>query len=146
MKEKNADDGVTIDSPESRGLSFGQEYQPQNQNKKSYQDGSRTDKALLLSYRTEDKVSVLFGHILQFGLRAIQETFSSQPAGADGNLGLVHIISRTYQIFFQAQHYLDTDLLMRFQYIVKDIVTGIQKSDGADGEQGYQKIGALPFT
>ena len=50
------------------------------------QHTSRTQESFLLSHCAEDKVSILFGHIFQFRLCAIQKAFSGQSTGTDGYL------------------------------------------------------------
>ena len=125
MKQENAEDWIAINPTEGRGLTLRQENQAENQDQESYQDGCRTNKTLFLSHRTEDEISILFGNIFQFGLRTIQETFPCQSTGTDGNLGLIDVVSRTGQIFFQAQYYFDTDLLMGLQYAIEYIIAGI---------------------
>ena len=74
-------------------------HQPQYQSQEKQQHACRTEETFLLAYRTEDKVCILLRHELQFGLRSIQETFSLKSAGTNGNLTLMHVISRTCQIY-----------------------------------------------
>ena len=75
--KKNMDYAIAIDSPESIILAASRQYN-QTKNKKSEIRSirQRLPKALLLAYRTKDKIRILFRHILQFGLRPIQESFS----------------------------------------------------------------------
>ena len=49
--------------------------------------------ALLLADGTEDKVGVLLGHIVELGLRAIEEPLAPQAARPDGYLRLVDVIA-----------------------------------------------------
>ena len=40
----------------------------------------------------------------------------------------------------------DTDLLVRFEHIIKYIIAGIQEADRTDCKQGNQEISTLPLT
>ena len=62
---------------------------------------------------------MLLGHILQFGLRSVQEALARDAAAADGDFALVDVIARSAQVFLDAQGDLDARLLVRFQHVVE---------------------------
>ena len=103
MEEEYRQDTIAVDTPEFIRLPLSQMYQPQYQSQEKQQHACRTEETFLLAYRTEDKVSILLRHELQLGLRSIEETFALKSAGTNGYLTLMHVISRTSQIFIQSQ-------------------------------------------
>ena len=76
MEKEYGGYAIAIDSPESIILPLRQYNQTKNKKSEYDQYGRGSQKALLLAYRTKDYIRILFRHILQFGLRPIQESFS----------------------------------------------------------------------
>ena len=74
-------------------------------------------------------------HVLQLGLRAIQETFSLQAARANGYFTLVHIIASTLQVFLQPQQHVDTCTLVLLHNVVQHVVSRIEEGHGAYGKE-----------
>lgn len=74
----------------------------------------------------KNEVRILFGDIFKLSLRAVQKAFSGQATRPDGNLRLIYVIARSRQVLFHTQHNLDTNLLVRFQYFIEEIVAGIE--------------------
>ena len=115
-------------------------HQPQYQSQEKQQHACRTEETFLLAYRTEDKVCILLRHELQLGLRSIEETFSLKSAGTNGNLTLMHVISRTSQIFIQSQQHVDTHSLMRFHHMIQHIIGRIEESDTSQRKDGDEEV------
>src|SRR5690554_1154881 len=90
---------------------------------------------MFLPYGAEDEVGILLGHIFQFRLCTIEESFPNDPSGAYGNLRLSHMITGTAQILFHPQRHFYTHLLMWLQHFIKDILHRLEKSKGADQKQ-----------
>ena len=77
------------------------------------QDKGTAHKALLLADGAEDKVGVLFGHIVELGLRTIEEPLAPRSARPDGYLRLVDVVTHARGVVGKAEQYLDTHLLVR---------------------------------
>ena len=101
-------------------LAYRHEAEDKCHEKQYHPDGS--PKALLLADGTEDKIGILFGHIFQFGLCAVEEAFTPEAARTDGDFRLVHVVAGTPQILLHTQSHLDTLLLVGFQHLVEGIV------------------------
>ena len=80
MEEEDTRHAIAVDAPELERLSLGQMDDAKDERKEEQQHAGRAHKALLLTYRAEDKVGVLLGHELQFGLRAVEEALAFQAA------------------------------------------------------------------
>ena len=102
MKEEHTQNTITIDSPKLEGLSLCQMNQPQYQCQEEQKHTGRTEESFLLSYRTEDKVSILLWHELQLSLRSVQKSLTLQTTRSDSNLTLMNIVTCTSQVFIQA--------------------------------------------
>ena len=101
---------------------------------------------MLLAYRTEDEVRFLFGHILQLGLRTVQEAFAQKAARTDGYLALVDIVAGSRRVVLHAQQHLDTDLLVGFKHFVEHVVGRLKEADRTDGEQDDVQVIDQPLA
>ena len=131
MKEEDAQHAVAIYSPERVGLPLCQMQQPQNERKEEQQNNGTPDETLLLAYGTEDEVGVLFRHIFQFCLCAVEESLAFQPARTNGNLCLYHIVTGASGVVLQTEQNTDACLLVWLQNIVEHEVCGIEKANAA---------------
>lgn len=86
------------------------------QRKKSKKYRTAPYKTFFLSDGAEDKVSVLFGHIFEFCLRAVEKSFAGKSSRAYRNLRLIDIVAETFQIVFDAERDFDTHLLIWFKH------------------------------
>ena len=84
VEQEDAKNGIAINTAKGRRLTLGHRNKAQYQGQEKQQHGRRADKTLFLTHGAEDEVRILFGHVLQLGLGAVQESFSGQPARADG--------------------------------------------------------------
>ena len=99
MEQEYREHTVAVYSSELERLSLCQVYQSQYQRQEEQQNTCRTQESFLLSYRTEDEVSILLWHELELSLGSIQESLTLQTSRTDGNLALMNIISGTRQVF-----------------------------------------------
>lgn len=76
VKEKDAQHAITVDPSKTGFLPFGEDDKTENKCHEQEDDNGRTHKSLFFSNGTEDEVGVLFRHIFQFGLGAVEEPFS----------------------------------------------------------------------
>ena len=113
VEDEVGGDAVGIHAGKGRVVALGQRDDAQNQCQEQHQHGHAADEALFLTYGAVDEVGMLLGHIFEFGLRAVQETFARDAATADGNLALIDVIARTTQVVLDAQGDLDARLLVR---------------------------------
>ena len=103
-------------------MSFGDMYEPENEGEIYRKHGGCSDETLLFADGAEDKVGVLFGHIFELCLSAVEKSFSGDAARTDGNLRLVDVIAGSSDVFLDSERHLDTHLLMRLENVVENIV------------------------
>ena len=80
MKEEDAENTVPVDAPEAERLPFCKVYETQYQGEEDQKHHGAAYESLLLTHGTEDEVGILLRNIFQFGLRAIEESFTLQTA------------------------------------------------------------------
>ena len=78
MHEKDACNGIAINTAEVGPLSLGQRNKANQQGHIKQHDSCRTQKATFLAHGAENKVGVLLGHKIVFRLGAFKEAFASQ--------------------------------------------------------------------
>ena len=100
----------------------------QNKSGKKKQYSRRTYKAFFFPYRTEDKVCILFSHILQLSLGTMQKSCPPETALTNSNLTLILIVSCPRQVFLHTKHHFNTYLLMWLQHIIENIIGRKKKS------------------
>ena len=140
MEEKDAHDRVAVDAPEGRGLAFGQVDEPQDEGEEQPQHEGGAEEALLFADGTEDEVGVLFGHVFQFGLCAVQESFAFEASRADGDHALVDVVAGSGGVFLNAEEHADARLLVGFEHVVEHVVRGIEQRQRAQREEGDVEV------
>ena len=143
MKEEDAQYAVSIDAAKGVGLSLCQIDEPQNEEQKKKQDNGTPEEALLFAHGAEDEVGCLLRHILQFGLRAVQETLALQSAGAYGNLCLNDIVACAGRVVHHTEKHIDSSALMVLKDMIERDVGRIMQCQRADGEQGDEGIATM---
>lgn len=129
MHENDAGNAVAVNPSEIGALPFGQINDPyQKCDIKQHHDQGSLETAFF-AYRAENEVGMLFGNEIVFGLRAFKKTFAHQSARTDGNLRLMHIVARTFQVFLHAKQNLDTGALMVLQDLEKGEVDRKDKNE-----------------
>lgn len=78
VEEKDGEHRIAKDAAESGGLSFGQHDKSQDEREKEEEYSTGAEKTFFFADGAEDEVGVLFGHVVEFGLRAIHKAFSTQ--------------------------------------------------------------------
>ena len=136
MEQEDAEHAVAEDAAEGKGLAFGQIDEPQNKTEKEHQDNGAAHEAVLLADGAEDEVGVLFGHIFQLRLRAVEKTFAVESAGTDGYFALAHVVAGTVDILFQSQKDAHAFLLVGLKHVVEHVIGGIVGEERAEGEHG----------
>ena len=81
-------------------------------------------------------IGVLFGHIFQLRLRAVEKTFAVESAGTDGYFALAHVVAGTVYILFQSQKDTHAFLLVGLKHVVEHVIGGIVGEERAEGEHG----------
>lgn len=71
---------VSIDTRKHCGLTLGYGYDPQDERKEDEQYRSGANEAFFLADGAEYEVSVLFRHIFELGLSAVQESFTCESS------------------------------------------------------------------
>ena len=140
VEEEDAEHTVAVDAPEAVGLSLGQMDEPQDEGQEEQQHAGRAHEALLLADGAEDEVGVLLGHVLQLGLRAVEEALALEASRPDGNLRLVDVIARPAEVLLEPEEHVDTRALVGLQDVVQAVVGQIEEHHGAEGEDGYPII------
>src|ERR1700730_7568967 len=77
-------------------------------------------KSLFFSPRGHDEIRVEDGDVAQLILTAVAKSFAPETAGTDGNLGLQHLITGTFCVFFRMQEGSYPLPLVRFQDVAAD--------------------------
>ena len=77
MEQENTHHTIAIDTPKGKGLALGQVNQAENEHQEQHQYSGRTPEPFFFPDRTENEIGILLRHILQLGLRSVQEAFSS---------------------------------------------------------------------
>ena len=77
MEQENTHHTIAIDTPKGKRLPLGQMNQAENEHQEQHQYSGRPPEPFFFPDRTENEISILFRHILQLGLRSVQEAFSS---------------------------------------------------------------------
>src|ERR1035437_7870118 len=95
---------------------------------------------MFFAHGTENKVGVLFGHVFEFGLGTVEESFSHETARTDSNFRLIHVITRTQWSIFHVQQYFDTYLLVWFQYFFEQIIGRKTEDHRAYGKQHQKPV------
>ena len=137
MKEEDAEHAVAVDAAEGGGLSLAEVDEPQDEGQEEQQHPGGADEAFLLADGAEDEVGVLFGHVFQLRLRAVEEALALQSAGADGYLTLVNIVTGALDVFLEAEEHVDAGALVRLEDVVERIVGHAVEGHGAHAEGCY---------
>ena len=144
MEEEDTQHTVSIHPSKLEWLPFCQFDESQHKGKEQEQHACRAHESLLLAYRTEDKVGILFGYELQFCLCAVEEPFSFQSSRADGYHTLMHVVARASQVILQTEQHIDTRALVLAQHVVEHNACRIEEDDGTEREQRHIEIVAHP--
>ena len=83
---------------------------------------------------------MLFGHIAEFGLGAIQKALAGESSRAYSNFALVHVIALSLDVVFNAKGNHDTHLLVWLEHLIEGKIYGKQHANthhgkADDGEQ-----------
>ena len=140
MKQEDAEHGVAIDAPKGGMLPLGHHNQAKDEHQKEQQHSRGAYEALLLTHGAEDEVGVLLGHVLQLGLRAVEEPLAVQTARTDGYLRLVDVIPRPCQVLLHTEHHLDANLLMGLEHTVEEVVARVEEAYRAGHEEGDEQV------
>ena len=100
MEEEYGYKRVAAYSSEYVILSLGKHQQSKYECHKHRKHKCGTHESLFLADGAEDEVGILFGHIFQFRLCAVKESFSHKSTRTYCNLRLVHVVSGTGKVFF----------------------------------------------
>ena len=80
VEKEYAQHAIAIDSSHRVGLSFCHSNESPDEEQIDDEHASRTDKPFFFTYRAEDEVGVLLGHISELGLRAVEESLPQQTS------------------------------------------------------------------
>ena len=119
MEDEVGRDAVGINARKRRVVALSQCDDAQDQCQEEHQYCHAAHEALFLTDGAVDEVGVLLGHILQFGLRAVEEALAHDAAAADGDFALVDVIAGASEVFFDAQGNLDALLLVGLEHLVE---------------------------
>ena len=107
MEYEIGSDAIAINATEYCGLALGYMHYPEDETKEEDEDGRSAEETLLLANGAEYEVGVLFGHIFQLGLGAVEKPFACEAARADGDAGLIDIVAFAQRVVNNAQGDLD---------------------------------------
>ena len=93
---------------------------------------------MFLAHGAEDEVGVLFGHILQLGLCAVEKSLAHEATRAYGYLALVHVVARSVEVLLKSEQHFDTLLLVGLQHIVEHITGGVEHGKRTYGKESYK--------
>ena len=98
VEEEDAHDGIAVDAPKGVGLAFGKVDEAQDESQEQTENDGTSEEPFFLAYGAEYEVGVLFRHVLEFGLSAVEETLAAKSARTNGNLGLNDIVTGTARV------------------------------------------------
>lgn len=122
MEEEDREDTISIDTGKGGGLPLGKMDETQDKRQEEHKDTCCSYESLFFAHGAEDEVSVLLRHILELGLRAIEESLALEPSRSDGYLTLVHIVTGSLEVFLESEEHFDTCLLMWLEHVVEGMV------------------------
>ena len=135
MEEEYRHHRIAIYATKAHGLALGKMDETQDEGEEQQQHRRRTEESLLLAHGAEDKVGVLFGHKLQFGLSAVEKSLAFKTARPYCYLTLMYIISRTGKILVETEKHIDSHPLVRLHDIVEHIICRIEKHHRPYGKE-----------
>ena len=94
----------------------------QDKRQEKHEDTCGSYESLFLAHGAEDEVSVLLRHILELGLRAVEESLALESSRSDGYLTLVHIVTCSLEVFLESEEHFDTCLLVWLEHVVEGMV------------------------
>ena len=103
MEDEEGGHAVGVDAAEGGGLTFGDGDYAQYEYEEEGEYGGCADEAFFFAYCAEYKVGVLFGHVLELGLGAVEKSFAGDASGADGYFGLVYVVAGSAQVLDDAE-------------------------------------------
>ena len=80
MEEENAQHTITVDAPRLGGLPLCHLDESENEGEEKQQHSGAANEAVLFAYGAEDEVGVLFWHVFQFGLCAVEKSLAGKSA------------------------------------------------------------------
>ena len=95
-------------------------YYPQYQGEEECKQDNRAHKSPLFANGAEDKVGTLFRDKFEFGLGPLKVPFACKTSGADGNFGLMDIISCPFEVLGYPQKVLYPVPVVLFEHFVED--------------------------
>ena len=143
MEEEDRKDTIAVDAAEGAGLALGDVDEAQDEGEEQQQHTGGTEEAFLLADGAEDEVGVLLGHVLQLGLRAVEEALALEAAGAYGYLALMDVVARIADVVVEAQQDVDAGALVGGQAFEHG-ARSREEGGGTDGEGGYPEVVAHP--
>ena len=117
MEDEEGGHAVGVDAAEGGGLTFGDGDYAQYEYEEEGEYGGCADEAFFFAYGAEYEVGVLFGHIFELCLGAVEEAFAGKAARANGYCRLVDIVSCATNGFHNAQSHFDAEPLVRLKFL-----------------------------
>ncbi len=124
MHEHARGHAVAVNTRELAPAAFRIQHQAGDEERIQANHHQTPQKAPFLTYGAEDEVRGLLRHKAEGGLRALQEAFPEESAGANRNLGLQHVVAYAGRVLLEPQQHLYTAALVRLQHVLENIVGG----------------------
>ena len=118
MEQEDADYAIAVDASPGVGLTFGQADEAPNEEQIDKEHAGRAEESLFLADGAEDEVGLLFRHVFELRLRALEESFSGKSARADGDLRLIDVVAGAAHVVVLSKEHFDARLLMGRQDVV----------------------------
>ena len=132
MHEDARGHAIAVDAVEAFPAALGVQDQPYDEEYVQQDDDEAAHEAPFLAHGAEDEVGGLFRDEAEGRLRSLQETLAGESAGADGDLGLVHVVAHAGEVLLHAEEYLDAGTLVFLEDVLEDEIRGENEDDAHD--------------
>ena len=140
MEGEDAGEAIAVDAGElAAALPLGKHDDADDEEGVEQQDEGAPHEALLLTDGAEDEVGVLLGHVVELGLRTVEEPLAPQAARADGYLRLVDVVPHARGVVLDAEEHEHAHLLVGLQLVDKQVARVVE-AYRAQGEEGDEEV------
>ena len=122
MEDEEGGHAVGVDAAEGGGLAFGDGDYAQYEYQEEGEYGGCADEAFFFAYGAEYEVGVLFGHVFELGLGAVEKSFAGDASGTDGYFGLVYVVAGSAQVLDNAERHFYALLLVGLEDFIEHFV------------------------
>ena len=132
VHEDAGGDAIAVDPREGFPAPFSIQDEAYDEKDVQEDDDQAADEPPFFADGAENEVGGLFRHEAEGSLGAVEEAFPEEPAGADGDFGLVDVVTYSGQVFLHAEEDLDAGALVVLEHVLEDEIRGKDEEDAGD--------------